>query len=68
MMSASYLLVFRGYSKENLCFEEKHLFNDLTDLYSHAAWLINQQGPYECYDHYDIRIEFVTIDPMPSVA
>lgn len=63
-----YRLWFRGYYKEKMGIEEQHLFTELRDLYAHAAWLMTFNGPYECYDHYDIRIELAEIDPMPPAA
>lgn len=68
METVPYILVFRGYYKEELRHEWRLLFSNLRDLYAHAAWLIEQGGPYEIHTRYDIRVELAEIDPMPPAA
>ena len=62
------ILVFRMYYKEELRYEEKHLFDSLRDLYAYAAWLIEDSDRYAIHTRYDIRVELAEIDNIPPAA
>lgn len=68
MDTVPYILVFRRYYKEELQYEEKHLFSGLRDLYAYTAWLIEQEGPHKIHTRYDIRVEFAKVDQLPPAA
>ena len=63
-----YVLIFKGYCKDELIIKERHHFSSPKDLRAYASWLISFAMSSGGCDRYDIRVNRTEVDNTPLAA